>query len=431
MEHNPKIAVHISDLLYDYDCVIIPEFGGFVANYKPAWIDQKRQILHPPSKGIIFNKNLINNDGLLANRMSHVDQLTYEDANLKIASCVTEFNNLLQSGKRVELDKVGILYYDFEKNIQFRPSSNNNYLMGSFGLSSIQIKPVKAIVVEEEVKQPIVEKVAAEKETIVIPIQKTEPLPEKKEEKKVVPLTKPNVKPVDRPVAEKPKKVEKKITAPEKSVKDTDDQKDEKTNRRYWIAAAIFVPIVMYSGWISYKNDFFASGDVQVSDFNPFSSGSAADASYQKRTAFPPTFQAEKEDNFDKTLKELPESTTYFSYHLLDDAEEVIIKVKKNCVAEPVSTDVNTNTTEETTPDVEPIDTSLRYHIIGGCFKKMKYAEKLVARLKEAGYEAYIYDKKNGLHRVSIQSYGSRKAAKKAIKDVKANYVDGAWILKK
>ncbi len=65
-----KIDQHISDLLYCYDCVIIPDFGGFVANYRSAEIDKKRNILYPPSKGIIFNKNLVHNDGLLANKIA-------------------------------------------------------------------------------------------------------------------------------------------------------------------------------------------------------------------------------------------------------------------------------------------------------------------------------------------------------------------------
>ncbi|MFN2430356.1 MAG: hypothetical protein ABR574_10085, partial [Cryomorphaceae bacterium] len=35
---------YINELLYDYDCVILPQLGGFVTNYKPAQIDEAKGI---------------------------------------------------------------------------------------------------------------------------------------------------------------------------------------------------------------------------------------------------------------------------------------------------------------------------------------------------------------------------------------------------
>ena len=64
---NIKIDVYISDLLYSYDCVVIPDFGGFVANYASAKVQAVQHKITPPSKKISFNKNLRTNDGLLNN----------------------------------------------------------------------------------------------------------------------------------------------------------------------------------------------------------------------------------------------------------------------------------------------------------------------------------------------------------------------------
>ena len=50
-----KVEKHISELLYDHDCVIIPELGGFVGNYTPAQIHPVRHTFTPPFKNIIFN----------------------------------------------------------------------------------------------------------------------------------------------------------------------------------------------------------------------------------------------------------------------------------------------------------------------------------------------------------------------------------------
>ena len=45
-----EITKYIQELLFVHDCVILPGFGGFVANYRPAKIDENQQIVHPPSK---------------------------------------------------------------------------------------------------------------------------------------------------------------------------------------------------------------------------------------------------------------------------------------------------------------------------------------------------------------------------------------------
>ena len=63
----------ISELLYQFDCVIIPDFGGFVANYAGAKIQPIQNTFTPPSKQISFNRNLTSNDGLLANFYSGVE----------------------------------------------------------------------------------------------------------------------------------------------------------------------------------------------------------------------------------------------------------------------------------------------------------------------------------------------------------------------
>ena len=60
---------YIVQLLRHLDCVIIPDFGGFVAQYKTASLDGVTGY-SPPSKQILFNINLKNNDGLLANKIA-------------------------------------------------------------------------------------------------------------------------------------------------------------------------------------------------------------------------------------------------------------------------------------------------------------------------------------------------------------------------
>ena len=80
MSNDIQLNNQIIDLLFEHDCVIIPGFGGFVAQYSAASFEEKKQTFTPPSKSILFNKNLINNDGLLAHKYVSSYQLTYEEA---------------------------------------------------------------------------------------------------------------------------------------------------------------------------------------------------------------------------------------------------------------------------------------------------------------------------------------------------------------
>ena len=62
-----QLSPYIKDLLYRYECVIIPGFGAFLANYTSATIDADSSTFYPPGKTISFNIQLQTNDGLLAN----------------------------------------------------------------------------------------------------------------------------------------------------------------------------------------------------------------------------------------------------------------------------------------------------------------------------------------------------------------------------
>lgn len=132
---------HIGSLLYKHNCVIVPNFGGFVGNYMDAKVHPTQHLFSPPSKRIAFNKNLVNNDGLLANTIASETEISYTKAIEQIAMCVAQIKTELANGNKVEIDNVGILSLDTEKNIQFKPS-NTNFSLESFGLPDVQSYPV-------------------------------------------------------------------------------------------------------------------------------------------------------------------------------------------------------------------------------------------------------------------------------------------------
>ncbi|WP_196887066.1 SPOR domain-containing protein [Aureivirga sp. CE67] len=163
------IVENIADLLYRYDCVIVPNFGGFICSETSATLDEITHTFTPPTKKITFNKYLSENDGLLANYIAKQNKITYDEAMLKIEETISEWNSSIKAGT-LELSGIGSFSLDQNENLVFEPSNDINYLRSSFGLSSFVSPPIKREeekVVEEKpvIKLPRAEKVEEKEAT--------------------------------------------------------------------------------------------------------------------------------------------------------------------------------------------------------------------------------------------------------------------------
>lgn len=143
---------YIQELLYRYNCVVVPEFGAFLTQVKSAFIQKSTNTFYPPSKEISFNEQLSTNDGLLVSYMANAEDTSYEDMLEKVMETVTAWKKDLRDGKRLELAGIGKLKFNREGKIQFRPEEQVNYLTTSFGLSSVVSQPVIREVLKEEVE---------------------------------------------------------------------------------------------------------------------------------------------------------------------------------------------------------------------------------------------------------------------------------------
>ncbi|HTB05320.1 MAG TPA: SPOR domain-containing protein [Bacteroidia bacterium] len=145
-----QVEGYISELLYDNDCVIVPDFGGFIGNYAPAKIDPVKHLFEPPHKNILFNKGLTQNDGLLANYISNKQQVSYTAALNVLTDEVKRYRDELKQNKRLALDNIGVLLLDEHDNLIFQPDDKVNYLPEAFGLSSFFHLPVTTEKEEKE-----------------------------------------------------------------------------------------------------------------------------------------------------------------------------------------------------------------------------------------------------------------------------------------
>lgn len=363
------IAQRISELLFDYDCIIVPELGGFITNYKPAYIDEHLGVLYPPSKALGFNRQLINNDGLLANYIAREDLISFENACENIKSEVEICFEKLNEGKRVEFDKVGILYMDSENKIHFDPDDSINYLTSSFGLhkyyypqlsESLKVVPAKNDATKVEPVTPVIQ---------LDPLQKEDP-------NEIVHIA----------------------TA-------------RSSNFKYWVAAAL-IPLLLYVGLVTWQSDFINDRTVHKTDFNPFKILKAKKYDVRQNSEF--------------VLKEVevapfvaPEKVEKLPEELNENKEKILISSKLPFNIAEHGLYANTEIA------------AYRYHVINGCFSVKTNAEKQTNRLREKGFTAYIIDKKGKLYRVSQGSFNNKQDALKLLRQARINENKDSWLLKK
>jgi len=142
---------YISDLLYRYECVILPEFGAFLTQFQSAQVHESTNAFYPPKKRLSFNAQLTTSDGLLANYIAKTEMIPHEEASSKIASYVRFLYDGLHKGEAKTLKNVGTLTLDADNKLQFEPSYHLNYLTDSFGLSSF----TSSQVLREELKKEV------------------------------------------------------------------------------------------------------------------------------------------------------------------------------------------------------------------------------------------------------------------------------------
>jgi hypothetical protein len=134
------IGKYIKELLILHDCVILPGLGGFVANYKSAEINERLKMISPPSKSILFNRNIFHNDGLLFGHISGKTGMGYKDVESWVQGYIEKIIKATGSGNKFVIDELGFFFQDKEKKLQFFAEPGMNFLIESYGFHDIHIQ---------------------------------------------------------------------------------------------------------------------------------------------------------------------------------------------------------------------------------------------------------------------------------------------------
>ncbi|GAB3278051.1 SPOR domain-containing protein [Larkinella harenae] len=165
-----SVSDYLKKLLFQYDCIVVPELGGFILHYVPATFVEATGMYMPPRKKIAFNEALKLDDGLLINYMMLHDGCTREAAGQAIRQFAEEMKQTLRQGQIFAIDGVGLFSENEEGKLQFDPEIRHNFQGESYGYQPVSARLVNAVekteVPQEVVKLPKEAPIAVEAEEV-------------------------------------------------------------------------------------------------------------------------------------------------------------------------------------------------------------------------------------------------------------------------
>lgn len=375
------ISNYVAELLYDFECVVIPGFGGFIANDHPSTVNRINHQFKPPFRTIIFNRHVKANDGLLVNQIATTKNISFEEARSEVDRFVEEITRQLESGKTVVFDKIGSLRYNDQKNFVFEQDLSVNYNPEAYGLSGFVSPPVKRVTDEEKLRN------------LIIP---------KKQEKS---------KPVDR----KPEVIP------------TEKKESKKRNYRPVLLVLGSLIIILALVW------GFSNQETVNRYWNETSM--AMKHMYSQ-------LPVKGNENVVNEARYVPRSFVESDKDILEkiNRTETIVETKEEdnpaeFEVEPAPKSENKNPViEETTPEIvpEPEPTGPLYYIIAGSFSNAENANRLVNNLKLKGFDARIADTNaNGMYRVAYTGIKELNLAKEKLFAIREEDNPDAWLFRK
>jgi len=133
---------YIRKLLFEHDCVIIPEFGGLLTHHVGAHFDVANSVFLPARKRLAFNEVLKIDDGLLNYYVATNEKLPREEAANLVRGYVDTLRQQLSEGGSVTLDSIGVFSSNAEGKLVFEPDYTQNFNDSWYGLETQPVKQV-------------------------------------------------------------------------------------------------------------------------------------------------------------------------------------------------------------------------------------------------------------------------------------------------
>lgn len=388
------VASSIHKLLFEHETVIIPGFGGFVLNNQSASIDYIKSTIAPPSKIPSFNRNLTLNDGVLSEYIKTQNRCTLEQAQKIVKDFVEELMGKIEAKEIIEFPKVGRLYKDYNKELQFLPY-DTNFNTEVFGLPTLEAHPFSRSEAKAKTTIPVGSDLSNSTATIAAST------------------------PMVKEVLDKPSEIQTESPAIQEEFVNNDvpSNKKEKPFGIFKWTQMVMPLLVIATIAIIGLSYYLLSGGKTVAQQDADDGSSIAVNDTKKINTSPSIEEAE--------IITLPE----------EDSETIDSEISSEGNEEDVVLDENpSNENEEanaTYSDEDYSDLSKEAIVIVGQFSKKSNADKYVKKVENDGYESFTgWNDEKEWHMVGVKfTYEKNTDKIRMIKRMKDQYDDAAWLL--
>lgn len=386
-----SIAEAISDLLFVRDTVVVPGLGAFVKKPVSAKVNPVANYFAMPSSEIIFDANLREDNELVVNYLLEKNDIPKEEAQKLLSMFVSDCFNSLKQGKKVVLNQIGTLSYDWASDLVFEQDKSVNYNADSFGLCDFTPEPVLRSKTKDEIKTEI----------------------EQQQKDKNTPMS------VD-----------------EKAVHKQDEEDEDDSGRGLgwlWILLGLLLVAGVVYGLYYFKIFKFPWQQEQRPVVTE--PGTYTLPFYQKTWEWKEPVVQDTVQMVSDMVKQPVEKPTAqpIEQPKTQPIEQTVEKPKEQPkaqsaqqpVEQPKSQPVEQSTVPPTTSSAEG-----NILIIAGCFGVEENAIKLTNSLKEKGYTDALYEMHYNMWYVSFGRYKTDEEAAAALREIRANTEYKAWIYK-
>ncbi len=127
-----NLALHIEYLLLRHDCVIVPGLGAYINMREEANYDTESGIWRPMKSEVVFNADIRNDDGLLANSVARKYKISFREARELIEKEVDSLKESLKLDGEYTLGSIGILRAGEDDRLVFSPFKSRETILTDF-----------------------------------------------------------------------------------------------------------------------------------------------------------------------------------------------------------------------------------------------------------------------------------------------------------
>lgn len=124
----------LEHLLYEHECVIIPQFGGFVVNAQDFQFNAKEGKIYPKRKCVAFNEKLKTDDRFLTTEWAKKQSISQKEASIEITAISKDLKSQISTQGYLTIGELGAFTLNSENRLSFSPNPDFNADLSVFGL---------------------------------------------------------------------------------------------------------------------------------------------------------------------------------------------------------------------------------------------------------------------------------------------------------